>query len=105
MVKEITVVELKALLDGKPDVHLYDVRTEAEREICTIEGAVHLTQEVAETIDELPKDTQLVFHCHHGGRSYQAAAYFGQRGFSDVVNVVGGIEAWALMVDPSTPRY
>ena len=32
MVKEITVVELKALLDSKPDVHLYDVRTEAERE-------------------------------------------------------------------------
>ena len=105
MVKEITVVELKALLDGDTDVHLYDVRTEEERAICTIAGAVHLTQEVADTIDALPKDTQLVFHCHHGGRSYQAAAYFGQRGFTDVINVAGGIDAWALAVDPTTARY
>ncbi len=105
MVQEMTVVELKELLDAGDGVQLYDVRTEAEREICTIEGAVHLTQEVAESIDALPKDTKLVFHCHHGGRSYQAAAYFQQRGFTDVVNVSGGIDAWSLAVDPSTPRY
>lgn len=105
MVQEISVIELKALLEGDADVHLYDVRTEQERAICSIEGAVLLTQEVAEEIDALPKETKLVFHCHHGGRSYQAAAYFAQRGFSDCVNVAGGIDAWSLAVDPSTPRY
>ena len=105
MVQEMTVVDLKALLDAGGELHLYDVRTEEERAICTIAGAVHLTQEVAEQIDTLPKDTKLVFHCHHGGRSYQAAAYFGERGFTDVVNVSGGIEAWAAVIDPTMARY
>jgi len=105
MVQEMTVVELKELLDSDEKVYLYDVRTEAEREICTIDGAVHLTQEVADSIESLPKDTKLVFHCHHGGRSYQAAAYFNQRGFTNVVNVAVGINAWSMAVDPSTPQY
>jgi monothiol glutaredoxin len=105
MVQEMTVTELKELLDSEEEVRLYDVRTEAEREICTIDGAVHLTQEVADTIAELPKDTKLVFHCHHGGRSHQAAAYFMQMGFPHVVNVIGGINAWALTVDPTTAQY
>ena len=31
--------------------------------------------------------------------------YFAQQGFSDVYNVVGGIDAWSLEVDPAVPRY
>ena len=53
----------------------------------------------------LPKDTPLAFLCHHGGRSAQAAMYFTRRRFTDVWNVVGGIDAWSLDVDPSIRRY
>ena len=42
----------------------------------------------------LPRDTPLVFHCHHGGRSQQAAEYFLDQGFTRVANLRGGIEAW-----------
>ena len=46
----------------------------------------------------------IAFLCHHGGRSAQAAEHFRQQGFSQVYNVVGGIEAWAAS-DPAVPRY
>ena len=53
----------------------------------------------------LLRDTPLVFHCHHGGRSQQAAEYFLDQGFTRVANLRGGIEAWSVEVDPQVPRY
>ena len=47
----------------------------------------------------------LVFHCHHGGRSQAAAEHFRSRGFTNVHNMVGGIDAWSREVDPDVPRY
>jgi monothiol glutaredoxin len=47
----------------------------------------------------------LVLHCHHGGRSQAAAEHFRSRGFTNVHNLVGGIDAWSTDVDPSVPRY
>ena len=58
-----------------------------------------------EYIEELPRDTLLVFHCHHGIRSQSAGQHFVAKGFTNVCNVVGGIEAWSLRVDGSVPRY
>ena len=43
--------------------------------------------------------------CHHGMRSLQVASYLAQSGFSDVINLQGGIDAWSQLVDPSVPRY
>ena len=43
--------------------------------------------------------------CHHGMRSQQVATFLGQHGFSDVVNLHGGIAAWSQQVDPSVPSY
>ncbi|MDJ0865915.1 MAG: Grx4 family monothiol glutaredoxin [Myxococcota bacterium] len=104
-VGQMDVQELKRLLDAGETVHLFDVRNDEERETARIEGARQLTEEVAAEIERMPKDTRLVFHCHHGGRSQQAAEYFAQRGFQSVYNVVGGIDAWSQQVDPSVPRY
>ncbi len=85
---------------------LVDVRPPQEREI----AAVAITYSALEgggleTLMALPKDTPLAFLCHHGGRSAQAASYFAQQGFTEVYNVVGGIEAWSLTVDSAVPRY
>ncbi len=43
--------------------------------------------------------------CHHGMRSLQVANYLTQCGFTEVVNLQGGIDAWSQQVDPSVPLY
>jgi len=80
-------------------------RAQKEREQAAIEGSRLLDREAQQEIMELDKATPLYFHCHHGGRSQQAAAFFLSHGFSNVFNVTGGIDAWSLEVDPKVPRY
>jgi len=104
-IRQITVGELKSMLDAGEPLELWDVRTEAERAIARIEGARHLDQPGVEYIEDLPRDTLLVFHCHHGIRSQSAGQHFVAKGFTNVCNVVGGIEAWSQQVDSSVPRY
>jgi monothiol glutaredoxin len=104
-VKQITAFELRALRDGGGGFQLLDVRTSGERAVACIEGARHLDQATVQAIQALPRDTPLVFQCHHGVRSQAAAQHFVAMGFTDVSNLVGGIEAWSLLVDPSVPRY
>ena len=43
--------------------------------------------------------------CHHGARSQNVANFLAGRGFSQVVNIAGGINAWSLELDPNVPRY
>ena len=102
---EITVESLKQMLDADDAFELIDVRTPDEFEQARIEGARLLDQEVYDQILTLPRDTRLVFLCHHGPRGENAAKQFMAEGFSDVHNVVGGIDAWSLEIDPETPRY
>lgn len=104
-VKALSVQELKARLDRGEVEHFFDVRTEREREIASIEGARLLDREAQDRIIQLPKDSPLYFHCHHGGRSQQAAEFFLGQGFKEVYNVEGGIDAWSSEVDPGVPRY
>jgi rhodanese-related sulfurtransferase len=54
---------------------------------------------------ELPKDRPIACLCHHGGRSAQVAHFLHRQGFDDVVNIAGGIHAWAHELDPSVPQY
>lgn len=86
-------------------VRLIDVRMEWEWDLVHIDGSELLDQPTLDALTELPRDTPLMFLCHHGVRSYQACAWFVNLGFSDVRNVAGGIEAWATQHDPSLARY
>jgi monothiol glutaredoxin len=104
-IRQISVEELKSMLDSGGPLELWDVRTEEERSLATIVGARHLDQPGVAYLEELPRDTLLVFHCHHGIRSQSAGQHFVAQGFTNVCNVVGGIEAWSLRVDTSVPRY
>lgn len=103
-VRELSVTQLKAKLDGGP-IELFDVRTPREREIAQIQGARLLDRSAQDHIMKLAKDTPLYFHCHHGGRSQQAAEFFINQGFKEVYNVEGGIDAWSRDVDSDVPRY
>ena len=60
--------------------------------------------EIVSRVSEIPKDKQLGILCHTGNRSGQVTRYLRQQGF-DAVNIRGGIENWAVTVDPSLPRY
>jgi monothiol glutaredoxin len=105
-VREITPTELKAMIDqGKVGRHFYDVRTGEEREMAKIEGARQLDDQTLAEVEELPKDTLLVFHCHGGGRSRAAGEHFLKLGFKQVYNLTGGIDAWSCDIDPTIPRY
>lgn len=104
-VKELGVHELKALLDAGGEVRLFDVRSPEERAAAQIPGARPLDEAAVAEIEALPKDTRLIFHCHHGGRSLKAAQHFLSLGFTEVYNLVGGIDAWSRQIDSSVPRY
>ena len=55
-------------------------------------------------LQDLPRERPIACLCHHGSRSMQVAAFLAQHGF-EVINVAGGIHAWATQVDPSIPVY
>ncbi|WP_437731576.1 Grx4 family monothiol glutaredoxin [Sorangium sp. So ce1335] len=104
-VKQLSPAALKAMLDGGEPLELFDVRTAQERAIATIAGARHLDQEGQRYLETLPRDARIVFHCHHGGRSQAAAEHYLAKGFRNLYNLEGGIDAWSHKVDPSVPRY
>lgn len=105
MVKQLGVTDLKGWIDsGKPHL-LVDVRTADERSTAKIEPSVHLDGSFRGTMDDLDRDQAIVFFCHHGSRSQQAANHFLNTGFRDVYNLQGGIDAWSIHVDPEVKRY
>lgn len=104
-VKQISAKDVAAMMKGTEKVHLFDVRTDGERETASIEGAIHLDNEGRAALEKLDKDAILVFHCHHGVRSLAAADHYLKQGFKRVYNLAGGIDAWSMDVDSKVPRY
>jgi len=104
-VHQLSVQELRAWMDAGEPVQLFDVRTPDEHRKARIAGATLVDPRVAAEIEKLPKDTRIVFHCHHGGRSQAAAEHFAGLGFTNLHNLAGGIDAWSREIDPSVPRY
>jgi monothiol glutaredoxin len=96
--------DVKRSLESGEKLHLIDVRTEQERALAKVEPSRIFDRGYDAELAALPKDTKLVFLCHHGVRSQAAAEQFIERGFTNVWNVVGGIDAWSA-IDPSVPRY
>lgn len=85
---------------------LLDVREPAEFDICRIEGSQLMPMAtVPSRLPDLDPDAEIVVICHHGGRSAQVCMFLERQGFARVVNLAGGVAAWAAQVDPSMPRY
>lgn len=103
---EIDVKTLAARV-ASGDVEIIDVRESWELEHCAISPCIHLP--LSEFADKygsaLSPEQSYAVLCHHGGRSAQATHFLSQRGFGDVANVIGGIDAWALEVDKEMSRY
>jgi sulfur-carrier protein adenylyltransferase/sulfurtransferase len=110
-IPEITVTELKQLLDAKGDqILLLDVRNPNEYEIARIPGSVLVPLPDIENgagiakVQDLLNGHELVVHCKLGGRSAKALQLLAEAGISGT-NVKGGITAWSKEVDPSVPTY
>ena len=103
---EISVTETKARLDNGDDFVLIDCREPHEYEIAKIEGAVLIPlSEFEEGIKAIDKNADIVIHCKMGGRSGQAQAWMLQNGYTQVLNMTGGITAWSAEIDPEIPTY
>jgi adenylyltransferase/sulfurtransferase len=106
--RETSVAELQAARTRGEELLLLDVREPSEHARARIEGARLLPLgELEARVSELEswRTRRIVVHCHHGGRSAHACALLRERGFEQVENLAGGIDAWSLSVDPSVPRY
>ena len=108
---EMTVVELKALLDSNAnDYILIDVRNPNEYQIAKIPNSVLIPLPDIENGSAIPKIKELVngyrliAHCKMGGRSAKALAILKEAGIEGI-NVKGGISAWSREVDSTVPEY
>jgi adenylyltransferase/sulfurtransferase len=102
----ISPADLKARMDRGDALFLLDVREPEEFKIGRLlGGALVPLGELAARQGELDPATEIVVYCHHGVRSANATAYLRSAGFPRARNLVGGIEAWSLTIDPTVPRY
>lgn len=105
-VKTISVTELHALRQQGSPHFLLDVREPDEYATARIEGSVLIPlAQVTSRTAELPRDLPLYVHCKLGGRSAKAVAALEELGFTNAVNVIGGITAWSDEVDVTVRRY
>ena len=104
--EETSVEGLKTRLDSEDDLLLLDVREPQEYQICAIPGSTLIPLgELPGRLAELEGRRNIVVHCKSGVRSAKAVKLLREAGFSDTVNLKGGILAWIDRVDPSLPKY
>jgi adenylyltransferase/sulfurtransferase len=102
----IDVDALQPLLARDSPPFLLDVRSPHEWAICRLPRAVLIPAEQLEArLDEIEREREIVVYCHSGIRSAMAANLLRGRGFERVSNLLGGIDAWAVRIDPKMPRY
>ena len=104
--QDVTVIELAERLKNGDAPIVIDVREPDEYAYARIEGAtLRPLGDILNWLQELDLDREYVMQCHVGERSAYAAAILRQMGFRKVRNLIGGIDAWSVHVDPSVPRY
>lgn len=103
--KEVSVQQLKAMMDNKEDFQLIDVREETEFEHCNIGGELIPIGTVMDNLDKILKDKKVVVHCRSGGRSGTIVQLLTAQGFENLYNLKGGILAWSNEIDSTVPKY
>lgn len=104
----ISASELKTWLDDSSLIapKLLDVREAWEFALCHIPGSEHIPMgNIPADQARLDPDATYVVICHHGVRSYQVAGFLERQGFENMINLDGGVAAWAEQVDPAMATY
>lgn len=105
--RQITAQQLNAQIQSSdnPPI-LLDVREPHEFAHCQIKGSINIPMNsVPARLNELDRDAEIITICHHGMRSGAVAEFLVSRGFTHIINLQGGIDAWSTQVDPDVPRY
>ena len=106
--QHLTVEELAEWLDdsSRPQPVLLDVREAWEYETCHLQGSLLIPMSsIPARQEELDPEQAIVCICHHGARSMQVGVFLERAGFEQVVNLTGGIHAWAMQIDSSMATY
>jgi len=105
--RELSALELQAHLENcEAQPLLLDVRQPWELDICKIENSVFIPMsQVPSKIDSLDADNEIVVICHHGIRSRSVGRYLEHAGFSNIINLSGGVDQWAKTVDKQMATY
>lgn len=103
---EISPQDLSLLIEAKgKHIFLLDVREPWEFDVCSIEGSKLMARlDLAKIFPGL-KELEVITICHHGVRSLSAALYLREAGLPRVRSLAGGLDAWALEIDPEMERY
>lgn len=103
--KEITVSELKTMIDSKESFQLIDVRESYEIDICNIGGEAIPMGEIMNNLDKISTTKKVVIHCRSGGRSGAIVNALDSKGYQNIYNLKGGILAYADSIDTSLTKY
>ncbi len=102
----VTVQEVKEKLDRNGDVIVLDVREDWEWDIAHLEGALPIPMnDVPNRLQELDPTKEIVVYCHTGRRSDTVANFLIREGYTQTVNMLGGIRAWTMEIDPELNPY
>lgn len=103
---EVTPVEAATLV-REHQAKIIDVREPWEFATAHIAGTVLMPmgQVPVRAHQELDPGERLIILCHHGMRSLNVAVWLRNQGFDQAQSLRGGIDAWALQVDPAVGRY
>jgi molybdopterin/thiamine biosynthesis adenylyltransferase/rhodanese-related sulfurtransferase len=104
-IQEITATELKARQDRGDKLFILDVREPHEYQICNLNGKLIPLGELPRRVNELDSSVEMVVHCRSGKRSADAIHFLQTAGFKKLLNLKGGVLAWADEVDPRMPKY
>lgn len=110
-IPQINVTQLAQRMSEAPEgLQLIDVREPQEVEIAGLAGFQVLPlSEFTTWSDQIhtrfDPDAETLVLCHHGIRSAQMCQWLLSQGFTNVKNIIGGIDAYSAIVDPSIPRY
>ena len=103
---EITVHKLNELREKDKKIQILDVREDTERDHAYIKGTIHIKlSEIANRYIELNSDKNTFVMCHTGTRSQAVCKWLKSKGYMNCVNVLGGIDAWAALIDRNIRRY
>ena len=103
---EINVHELNKLIELDKDTQILDIREDSEREHASIDGTIHIKlSTIANRYHEIDKNKNVFVMCHTGTRSQTVVKWLKSQGYNNAVNVLGGIDAWAALIDRSIRRY
>ncbi|MCI0921857.1 rhodanese-like domain-containing protein [Sphingobacterium rhinopitheci] len=103
--KEVTVQELKSMIDDNVAFQLIDVREPFEYEVSNLNGLNIPLSGILIEADKVSKDIPVIIQCRSGKRSAQAVMVLEQQGYTNLANLQGGILAWKEDIDPELDVY